>query len=185
MSRGSSVSIVSGYKLDDWAIEVRSPAEAKGCFPLASVSRLALGPTQPPVQWVPGVLSPGLKCSQGVTLTTHPHLVPRLRVSRSYSSSLPSAFMVCSGTALAFSIYVVMNLSLFRLNVSHGESPAGKVKAMRSYLLASVKLILMKCRSLRRKENPVMMKKIRTDYSRRHRRNTSFTKHWRYLVNNC
>jgi hypothetical protein len=26
---GSSVSIVSGYGLDDWAIEVRSPAEAK------------------------------------------------------------------------------------------------------------------------------------------------------------
>jgi hypothetical protein len=28
-SRGSSVSIVSGYGLDDWAIEVRSPAGAK------------------------------------------------------------------------------------------------------------------------------------------------------------
>jgi hypothetical protein len=29
---GSSVSIVSGYRLDDWVIEVRSPAEAKGFF---------------------------------------------------------------------------------------------------------------------------------------------------------
>jgi hypothetical protein len=29
---GSSVSIVSGYGLDDWAIEVRSPAERKGFF---------------------------------------------------------------------------------------------------------------------------------------------------------
>jgi hypothetical protein len=28
-SRGSSVSIVSGYGLDDWAIEVRLPAEAR------------------------------------------------------------------------------------------------------------------------------------------------------------
>jgi hypothetical protein len=28
----SSVSIVSGYGLDDWVIEVRSPAEAKGFF---------------------------------------------------------------------------------------------------------------------------------------------------------
>jgi hypothetical protein len=39
---GSSVSIVSGYGLVDQAIEVRSPAEAKG-FPLASVFRPALG----------------------------------------------------------------------------------------------------------------------------------------------
>jgi hypothetical protein len=29
---GSSVSTVSGYGLDDWAIEVRSPAEATGFF---------------------------------------------------------------------------------------------------------------------------------------------------------
>jgi hypothetical protein len=29
---GSSVSIVSGYELDDRAIEVRSPAEARGFF---------------------------------------------------------------------------------------------------------------------------------------------------------
>jgi hypothetical protein len=58
-------------------------------FPLASVSRPALGPTQPPVQWVPGVLSPGVKRGLGVTLTTHPHLVPRSRMSRSYTSSAP------------------------------------------------------------------------------------------------
>jgi hypothetical protein len=53
-------------------------------FPLASVSRLALGPTQPPVQWVPGVISSGLKRGRGVTLTTLPHL------------------LACNGTALAF-----------------------------------------------------------------------------------
>jgi hypothetical protein len=39
------------------AIGVRSPAGVKD-FPLASVSRPALRPTQPPIQWVPGVLSP-------------------------------------------------------------------------------------------------------------------------------
>jgi hypothetical protein len=39
-------------------------------FSVASVSRPAVGPTQPPVQWVPGVLSPGVKRGRGVMLTT-------------------------------------------------------------------------------------------------------------------
>jgi hypothetical protein len=30
---------------------------------------------------------PGLKRDRGVTLTTHPHLVPTLRMSRSYTFS--------------------------------------------------------------------------------------------------
>jgi hypothetical protein len=47
------------------------------CRSLASVSRPALGPTQHPVQWVPGVLSPGVKRGRGLMLTTHPHLMPR------------------------------------------------------------------------------------------------------------
>jgi hypothetical protein len=42
--------------------------------------------TQPPAQWVPGIPSPGLKNGRGVTLTTHIHLVPRSRMSRSYTS---------------------------------------------------------------------------------------------------
>jgi hypothetical protein len=68
---------------------VRFPSEARGFVPLASASRQALGPTQPPVQRVPWVLSPGLKRGRGVTLTTHRHLVPRSRMSKSYISSPP------------------------------------------------------------------------------------------------
>jgi hypothetical protein len=58
-SRVSSGSIVSDYGLDNRAIGV-------------------LGPTQPPVQWVPGILSPGVKRGRVVVmLTPHPHLVLR------------------------------------------------------------------------------------------------------------
>jgi hypothetical protein len=70
-SRSSSVSIVSGYGLDDQSIGVRSPAGARD-FSCSLCVQRALGPTQPPVQWVPGVLSPGIKRGRGVTLTTHP-----------------------------------------------------------------------------------------------------------------
>jgi hypothetical protein len=65
------------------------PKQGQRIFPLASVSRPALGPTQPPVPSVPGVLSPGVKRGRGVMLTTHPQLVPRSRMSRSYTFSPP------------------------------------------------------------------------------------------------
>jgi hypothetical protein len=86
-SRVSSGSIVSDYGLDDRAIGVRSPEGAKDFSCILCVQ--ALRPTQPPVQWVPGVLSPGVKRGRVVMLTTHPHLVPRSIMSRSYTSSPP------------------------------------------------------------------------------------------------
>jgi hypothetical protein len=101
--RVSSVSIVwlrTGRPGDRSSI----PGRGERTFPLVSVSRPALGPTQPPVQWVPGVLSPGLKRGRGVTLTTNLHLVLRSRMSRSYTSSPSKTFMVCNVRALAFRI---------------------------------------------------------------------------------
>jgi hypothetical protein len=83
MSWRSSVRLTT-----DWTAGVRSPVEAK-VFSLTSASRPALGPTQSPMQWVPVVISPGVKRGRGVTLTTHPHLVPRSRMSRSYTFSPP------------------------------------------------------------------------------------------------
>jgi hypothetical protein len=81
---GSSGSIVSGHGLDDRTIEVRSMAEARD-FSSNLCVQTGSGATQPPVQWVPVVLSPGVKRGWGVTLTTHFHLVPRSRMSRSYT----------------------------------------------------------------------------------------------------
>jgi hypothetical protein len=69
---------------DDWG---SIPGRGKRIFPLASMSRLALGHTQPPVQWLLAVLPPGLKCGRGLTLTTRPCIVPRSRISRSYNLS--------------------------------------------------------------------------------------------------
>jgi hypothetical protein len=59
-SHDSSVSIALGYRLDDQGSRVRFP-EGSGNSSLHPVSRMVLGPTQPPIQWVPGDLSLGVK----------------------------------------------------------------------------------------------------------------------------
>jgi hypothetical protein len=50
-----------------------------------------------------GVSFPGVLCGRGVTLTTHPHLVPRSWMSRSYTSSPPLPIHWCA-VGLLFAI---------------------------------------------------------------------------------
>jgi hypothetical protein len=71
---GSSVGIATNYGLDGLGSN-------PGGDEIFRPSRPALGPTQPPVKWVPG-LSRGVKCGRGGLLTTHPLLVPRSWKSR-------------------------------------------------------------------------------------------------------
>jgi hypothetical protein len=61
-SRDSSVGIALGYGLDDRGSRVRFPAGARN-FLFTTASRTALGPTQPPIQWVPGTFFPGGKAA--------------------------------------------------------------------------------------------------------------------------
>ena len=71
---GSSVGITTDYGLD-------GPESNPSVDEIFRPSRPALGPTQSPVKWVPGLFR-GVKCGRGVLLTTHPVLVPRSWKSR-------------------------------------------------------------------------------------------------------
>jgi hypothetical protein len=86
-SRDSSVGIVLGYGLDDRGSRVRFPAGAWN-FLFDTASRNALGPTQPPIQWIPGALSLGVK-RPGREADNFLHLAPRSKNAWSYTSSLP------------------------------------------------------------------------------------------------
>jgi hypothetical protein len=74
VGRDSSVGIETGYALDGPGIESRWGRS----FP--HLSRPALVPTQPSVQWYR--IFPGVKSSRGVTLTSQPLLVPWSWMSR-------------------------------------------------------------------------------------------------------
>jgi len=80
---------VSDYSLDDWVIEVRSPAEGKDfSSSLCGRTRSGVHPTSYPMG-TGGPFPRGVKRGVVLTLTTPPHLVPSSRMSRSYIFTLP------------------------------------------------------------------------------------------------
>jgi hypothetical protein len=85
---GSSVGIVSGYGLGDRAIEVRSLAKMKD-FSSNLCVQTGFGTHPASCTMGTGGRSPGLKRCRGVTLATHPHLVPRSWMMGRYTSSPP------------------------------------------------------------------------------------------------
>ena len=88
LGRDSSVCIATRYGLDGPGIVTRWR------WDFLHPSRTALGPTEPPTQWVPG-LFPGVKRpKRGLDHT--PHLVPRLKKSRVMSLLSTWDFVACS-----------------------------------------------------------------------------------------
>jgi hypothetical protein len=57
-NQNSVVGIATGYGLDNRGVRVQVTV---GSRIFSASSRPALGSTQPPTQWVPGTLSPGVK----------------------------------------------------------------------------------------------------------------------------
>jgi hypothetical protein len=90
-SRNSVVGIATGYGLDDRGVRVRVPVGVKN-FLFSTASRPALGPTQPPIQWVPGALSPGIK-RQGRETDRSSPTSAEVKKMWIYTSTPPYAFM--------------------------------------------------------------------------------------------
>jgi hypothetical protein len=85
----SSVGIASGYGLDDRGVGARVSVESRI---FSTVSRLTLRSTQPPTQWVPGALSPGVK-RQGHELDHSSSTSAEVKKIWIYTSTPPYAFM--------------------------------------------------------------------------------------------
>jgi hypothetical protein len=98
--QGSSVSIVSGYGWTTGRSRFDHRQRRKNFFSSLCVQTRSWAH---PASCTMGTGSPfpGVKARPGREADRSPHLVPRSWMSRSYTSSSPSAFMACSGTGLA------------------------------------------------------------------------------------
>jgi hypothetical protein len=102
--------------LNRWDDQVSIPGRGNFFFNLCVQSGSGGHPAPYPVST--GRPFSRVKRGRGVSLTTHPHLGPRSRMSRSYTSSLPPIVsMACSGTDFLF-----LQLDEYKvLNIHHAE----------------------------------------------------------------
>jgi hypothetical protein len=142
---GIYASTVYCWLAKDWTTGVRFPTEAED-FPCTLCSQPALGSTQPPVQWVPGVLSPGLQCGRSVMLTIHPLLVSRLGKRGAIPLHPPSAFMACSGSTLLFTVCCTLHIVTCVFDAQH--IGVGSTNIIRWYCCRSDRLRLLYFRYL-------------------------------------
>jgi hypothetical protein len=88
-SRDSSVGMASGHGLEDRGVRVRIP-EGSRIFSMSS--RPVLGSTQPPIQWIPGAISPGVKLP-GREADHSPPASAEVKKMWIYTSTPPYAFI--------------------------------------------------------------------------------------------
>jgi hypothetical protein len=81
-------------RYSDWLQTGRSGDRIPGRREFPLLFRPALGPIQPPEQWVPG-LSLGVESGRDMTLTPHPLLVPRSKNRVAMPLLSLRAFMAC------------------------------------------------------------------------------------------
>jgi hypothetical protein len=116
VGRYSSVGIATRYRLDVPGIEPRWGRD------FSQPSRPALGPIQPPIQWVPGLFPEG-KAVGCVVLNTHPPSSARVKERVElylYSPSGPSWPVL--GRTLHF------YLKLLRVSIPYGSSSGNHIK---------------------------------------------------------
>jgi hypothetical protein len=89
---GNVIGIATAYGLDDRGVrEGSSPGKAKN-FLFSTLSRPALGLTQPPIKWVPGAFSSGVK-QQGLEADHSPPTSAEVEKMWIYTFTPTYAFM--------------------------------------------------------------------------------------------
>jgi hypothetical protein len=87
MCQNSSDGIVTGYGLDQQGVGVRVPVAGRIFFFSATFTP-ALGPIQPPLQWLSGLKQPGSEVDHSPTTNTE------LKKTLIHRSTLPYVFML-------------------------------------------------------------------------------------------
>jgi hypothetical protein len=119
MSWDSSVGIATG-----WMVGVRFPAGARNLYSIASIP--TMGPNNPPIQWVPWSLSPGIKWP--VSKADNLNLVSMSRIVEVYFHSpirLHGAVLneLHTGTYFTFYLTIIAYFISLSLKEVSGQRP--------------------------------------------------------------